>query len=156
MVFDKQSILPREVLDLPTRIRGSAVWTLLRSPLPTAVFHGRRPGHGKAVISSYLIANQETARRCIVLSVASALMRRWSRIAASPVCAWLLNAPPKPFAAPRGVEIASLRLIARSGSGWLDPRAADSCARCSRRGRSFDDGGASSRSRPRHTIMITA
>ena len=39
------------------------------------IFHAAGPGHGKAVISSYLVANEETARRGIVLSFASALLQ---------------------------------------------------------------------------------
>ena len=54
---------------------GSAVWTLLAISFAYGIFHAAGPGHGKAVISSYLVANQETARRGIVLSFASALLQ---------------------------------------------------------------------------------
>ena len=54
---------------------GSAVWTLLGISFAYGIFHAAGPGHGKAVISSYLVANEETARRGIVLSFASALMQ---------------------------------------------------------------------------------
>src|ERR1700712_1940592 len=47
---------------------GSAVWTLLAISFAYGMFHAAGPGHGKAVISSYLVANEETARRGIVLS----------------------------------------------------------------------------------------
>ena len=39
------------------------------------VFHAAGPGHGKAVISSYLVANNETWRRGVVLSFASAMLQ---------------------------------------------------------------------------------
>ena len=39
------------------------------------VFHAAGPGHGKAVISSYLFANNETWRRGVVLSCASAMLQ---------------------------------------------------------------------------------
>ena len=39
------------------------------------VFHAAGPGHGKAVISSYLFANNETWRRGVVLSFASAMLQ---------------------------------------------------------------------------------
>ena len=54
---------------------GSAVWTLLAISFAYGIFHAAGPGHGKAVISSYLVANEETARRGIALSFASALMQ---------------------------------------------------------------------------------
>src|SRR5205807_4756616 len=54
---------------------GSAVWVLLGVSFLYGVFHAAGPGHGKAVISSYLIANGETWRRGIVLSFASALLQ---------------------------------------------------------------------------------
>src|SRR5262249_14925871 len=50
---------------------GSAVIGLLGVSFVYGIFHAAGPGHGKAVISSYLIANQETWRRGIVLSFAS-------------------------------------------------------------------------------------
>src|ERR1700739_3758128 len=54
---------------------GSAVWTLLAISFAYGIFHAAGPGHGKTVISSYLVANEETARRGIVLSFVSALLQ---------------------------------------------------------------------------------
>ena len=88
-----------------------------RSPLPTGSFHAAGPGHGKAVISSYLVANQETARRGIVLSFASALMQSLVAVVIVGVCAWLLNATAKTMCnAERAIEIASYALIAAFGA----------------------------------------
>src|SRR5262245_15397174 len=47
---------------------GSAVWGLLGVSFLYGVFHAAGPGHGKAVISSYVVANQETWKRGVVLS----------------------------------------------------------------------------------------
>ena len=96
---------------------GSAVWTLLLVSFAYGIFHAAGPGHGKAVISSYLVANQETARRGIVLSFASALMQALVAVAIVGVCAWLLNATAKTMCgAERAIEIASYALIAAFGA----------------------------------------
>ena len=96
---------------------GSAVWTLLGISFAYGIFHAAGPGHGKAVISSYLVANQETARRGIVLSFASALMQSLVAVLIVGICAWLLNATAKTMCgAERAVEIASYALIAAFGA----------------------------------------
>jgi nickel/cobalt exporter len=96
---------------------GSAVWTLLAISFAYGIFHAAGPGHGKAVISSYLVANEETARRGIVLSFASALMQALVAVAIVGVCAWLLNATAKTMCgAERTIEIASYALIAAFGA----------------------------------------
>jgi nickel/cobalt transporter (NicO) family protein len=95
---------------------GSAVWTLLAISFAYGIFHAAGPGHGKAVISSYLVANQETARRGIALSFASALMQSLVAVMIVAVCAWLLNATAKTMCgAEKAIEIASYGLIAAFG-----------------------------------------
>ena len=95
---------------------GSAVWTLLAISFAYGIFHAAGPGHGKAVISSYLVANQETARRGIALSFASALMQSLVAVVIVAVCAWLLNATAKTMCgAEKAIEIASYTLIAAFG-----------------------------------------
>jgi nickel/cobalt exporter len=95
---------------------GSAVWTLLAISFAYGIFHAAGPGHGKAVISSYLVANQETARRGIVLSFASALMQSLVAVVIVAVCAWLLNATAKTMCgAEKAIEIVSYTLIAAFG-----------------------------------------
>ncbi|MEH2566619.1 nickel/cobalt exporter [Bradyrhizobium sp. AZCC 2289] len=96
---------------------GSAVWTLLAISFAYGIFHAAGPGHGKAVISSYLVANQETARRGIVLSFASALLQSLVAVVVVGICAWLLNATAKTMCgAEKGIEIASYALIAAFGA----------------------------------------
>jgi nickel/cobalt exporter len=96
---------------------GSAVWTLLAISFAYGIFHAAGPGHGKAVISSYLVANQETARRGIALSFASALMQSLVAVVIVAICAWLLNATAKTMCgAERAIEIASYALIAAFGA----------------------------------------
>lgn len=96
---------------------GSAVWALLGISFAYGVFHAAGPGHGKAVISSYLVANEETAKRGIVLSFASALMQALVAIAIVGIGALLLNATAKTMCgAERVIEIASYGLIAAFGA----------------------------------------
>jgi nickel/cobalt transporter (NicO) family protein len=96
---------------------GSAVWTLLAISFAYGIFHAAGPGHGKAVISSYLVANQETARRGIVLSFASALMQALVAVLIVAIGAWLLNATAKSMcSAERAIEIGSYALIAAFGA----------------------------------------
>jgi nickel/cobalt exporter len=96
---------------------GSAVWTLLAISFAYGIFHAAGPGHGKAVISSYLVANQETARRGIALSFASALMQSLVAVAIVGICAWLLNATARTMCgAEKAIEIVSYALIAAFGA----------------------------------------
>jgi ABC-type nickel/cobalt efflux system permease component RcnA len=96
---------------------GSAVWTLLAISFAYGIFHAAGPGHGKAVISSYLVANEETAKRGIALSFASALMQALVAVLIVGICAWLLNATAKTMCgAERAIEIASYALIAAFGA----------------------------------------
>src|SRR6202035_5448205 len=96
---------------------GSAVWTLLAISFAYGIFHAVGPGHGKAVISSYLVANQETMRRGIVLSFASALMQSLVAVVIVGICAWLLNATAKTMCgAEKVIETASYALISAFGA----------------------------------------
>jgi nickel/cobalt exporter len=118
-ILAKQSEFYREMSSTirAAKSDGSAVWTLLAISFAYGIFHAAGPGHGKAVISSYLVANQETARRGIVLSFASALMQSLVAVVIVAICAWLLNATAKTMCgAEKAIEIASYALIAAFGA----------------------------------------
>ncbi len=96
---------------------GSAVTTLLGISFLYGIFHAAGPGHGKAVISSYLVANEETARRGIVLSFASAFLQALVAVLIVGIGALLLNATAKTMCSTeRVIEIASYALIAAFGA----------------------------------------
>ncbi len=54
---------------------GSKLWVLVGLSFAYGVFHAAGPGHGKAVISSYMLANETTLRRGVILSVVSAFLQ---------------------------------------------------------------------------------
>jgi nickel/cobalt exporter len=105
---------------------GSAAYTLLGISFLYGVFHAAGPGHGKAVISSYLVANNETWRRGIVLSFASAILQALTAIAIVGVVAALLGATAKAMGnTVRVIEIVSYALILLIGLRllWVKGRA---------------------------------
>ncbi len=71
---------------------GSAAYTLLGISFIYGIFHAAGPGHGKAVISSYLVANDETWRRGVILSFAAAILQSLTAIAIVGIAAVLLGA----------------------------------------------------------------
>jgi ABC-type nickel/cobalt efflux system permease component RcnA len=54
---------------------GSAAWALAGLSFLYGVLHAAGPGHGKAVISSYMLANEVELRRGIALSFVSAFLQ---------------------------------------------------------------------------------
>ena len=76
------------------------------------VFHAAGPGHGKAVISSYLFANNETWRRGVVLSFASAMLQALVAILLVGIASIVLGATARMMGdAVRIIEIVSYSLI---------------------------------------------
>jgi nickel/cobalt exporter len=117
-LLTKQSEFYREMSSTirAAKADGSAVWTLLAISFAYGIFHAAGPGHGKTVISSYLVANEETARRGIALSFVSALMQSLIAVLIVGIGAWLLNVTAKTMCgAERVIEIASYTLIAAFG-----------------------------------------
>jgi nickel/cobalt transporter (NicO) family protein len=93
-IFAKQAEFYRQFSGLirAAKADGSAAWSLFGLAFLYGIFHAAGPGHGKAVISSYLVANEETWRRGVVLSFASALLQALVAVALVGVAAALLNA----------------------------------------------------------------
>ncbi len=83
------------------------------------VLHAAGPGHGKAVITSYLVATGEGARRGIVLSFAAAFVQALSAIILVSIFTVALRASSMAMTeATRFVELASYALVAAIGA-WL-------------------------------------
>ena len=105
---------------------GSAAYTLLGISFVYGIFHAAGPGHGKAVISAYLVANNETWRRGVVLSFASAILQAFTAIAVVGIAAALLGATAKAMGnTVRVIEVVSYGLIVLIGLRlfWVKGRA---------------------------------
>jgi nickel/cobalt transporter (NicO) family protein len=59
---------------------GAMPWLLIGLSFSYGVLHAAGPGHGKAVISSYMLANETTLKRGIILSFVSAFLQALSAL----------------------------------------------------------------------------
>jgi nickel/cobalt exporter len=99
---------------------GTAPWGLIGVSFVYGIFHAAGPGHGKAVISSYLVANEETWRRGVALSFASAVLQSVTAITIVGIAAVLLGATAKLMGdTVRIIEIVSYVLIVLLGARLL-------------------------------------
>jgi nickel/cobalt transporter (NicO) family protein len=71
--------------------RGSGAWTLLLLSFLYGVVHAIGPGHGKAVVSSYLLATRQTLRNGIMLAFIAALAQALGAILLIFVAAMILH-----------------------------------------------------------------
>jgi nickel/cobalt transporter (NicO) family protein len=121
-ILTKQALFYRALSGLirTTKTDGSAYWGLMGISFVYGIFHAAGPGHGKAVISSYLVANEETWRRGIALSLASALLQALTAVVIVAVAAILIGATAKMMGdTVRAIEIISYALIVLLGARLL-------------------------------------
>ena len=98
---------------------GGAAWALMGLSFAYGVFHALGPGHGKAVISSYVLANRQTARNGALLALASSLIQALVAIVMVAVLAVVFNATAATMnEATRWLELASYALVTLLGV-WL-------------------------------------
>ena len=98
---------------------GSHVFMLIALSFAYGVFHAAGPGHGKAVISSYMLANELAARRGIVLSFASAFVQAITAIIVIAILSFVLRGAGLRMAdATRWLEIVSFAGVTLLGA-WL-------------------------------------
>lgn len=113
---------------------ASAAWLLASLSFIYGVVHAVGPGHGKAVISAYVLANERTVRRGVILSFLASAVQGLSAIILVGILAIALKATGmkiKAFAA--YFETASYALITLVGlwllvsqlRGWLAQKRAD-------------------------------
>lgn len=70
---------------------GMQAWWLLALSFGYGVFHALGPGHGKAILSAYVVANRETMRNGAILAFVSSLVQALVAIALVGVAAGVLN-----------------------------------------------------------------
>ncbi|MBR0558105.1 nickel/cobalt transporter [Ciceribacter sp. L1K23] len=97
----------------------AALWSLIGLSFAYGIFHAAGPGHGKAVVSSYLLANETQLRRGIAISFVSAMMQAFVAIAVV-VTAYILlrGSSIKMTDATNALEIASYAMVLAFGT-WL-------------------------------------
>jgi ABC-type nickel/cobalt efflux system permease component RcnA len=103
----------------------SALWTLLGISFTYGVFHAAGPGHGKAVVASYMLANERALRRGIAISFFAAVLQGLVAIAIVGILALILNATSQQMrqtanfvelASYAGIAVLGLWLVWRKGS----------------------------------------
>jgi ABC-type nickel/cobalt efflux system permease component RcnA len=98
---------------------GHAVWLLLLVSFVYGVFHAAGPGHGKVVISAYVVSSGETVRRSVGISFAAAFVQALTAIAIVAVAAIVFRVTAQSMTrATEWIEIASYALIVVVGA-WL-------------------------------------
>jgi ABC-type nickel/cobalt efflux system permease component RcnA len=103
------------------RDSGAAVWTLAWLGFAYGAFHAAGPGHGKAVISAYILADERSAvMRGFGLSLAAALFQAAVAIAIVGVFTLALRATAASMnAATRWIELASFAAVMLVGLAVL-------------------------------------
>lgn len=98
---------------------GSAMWGLAGLGFLYGVVHAAGPGHGKALIASYMLANEHALRRGVVLAFFAALLQALVAITLVGVAALLFRATASEMNnAAFYIEMASYGAISAVGA-WL-------------------------------------
>lgn len=94
----------------------AALWALLGLSFGYGVFHAAGPGHGKAVISGYIVADNRSLKRGLALSFAAALLQALVAIGIVAVATLLLRTTAQQMnAATQVIEQGSFLLVALVG-----------------------------------------
>ncbi|TXH83554.1 MAG: nickel/cobalt transporter [Rhizobium sp.] len=95
------------------------LWTLIGLSFAYGIFHAAGPGHGKAVISSYMVANEIELKRGIGISFVSALIQGLVAVLVVGVAYFVLRGSGITMTmATNAMEITSFVMVILFG-GWL-------------------------------------
>lgn len=99
--------------------RGSLAWSLMLVSFLYGVFHAAGPGHGKAVLTTYLLTQPEALRRGLFYSVLAALLQGVTAILLVTILVLGLGALAREaFQSVIYLEMLSFMVVALLG-GWL-------------------------------------
>lgn len=99
------------------RIDPAALWTLTGLAFAYGVFHAAGPGHGKAVLAAYLVANERALRRGLFMAALAALLQAIVAIALVGGLAILLGGTARTMRnAAQWIEVGSYAAIAAVGA----------------------------------------
>jgi len=99
---------------------GAAAWVLAGLSFVYGIFHAAGPGHGKAVIASYMLANEKALWRGLVISLCAALMQALVAIGIVGIAALILRATAGEMTeAAHWLEIASYTGIVALGAALV-------------------------------------
>jgi nickel/cobalt exporter len=103
---------------------GAAFWSLMAIGFAYGVFHAAGPGHGKAVIAAYVVADERALAKGLMLSLAAALVQAIVAIVLVGTLALFLQATAATMSrVTSGVETASFAAVAALGA-WFTWRKA--------------------------------
>jgi len=120
-LIEMQSTLTRLVAADVKALHGdpTAVWGLVGFAFAYGVFHAAGPGHGKAVIASYMMASDRALKRGVALSFLAAALQGAVAVALVGVAALIFNATASQMnAAANGLALASCSGVIAIGL-WL-------------------------------------
>ena len=75
-IYTQQRLFHQELIEGLRALTGdsgaAAAWTLVSASFLYGVFHAAGPGHGKAVLTTYLVTHREQMKRGVVLAILAA------------------------------------------------------------------------------------
>ncbi len=120
-ILAKQAEFSRAMTAAARAVRSdtSALMTLLGFAFAYGVFHAAGPGHGKAIVASYIVANEAELKRGAAIATAAAALQGLVAVALVAAIAIILGATRRQLtSAVNFVELASYAAISVFGA-WL-------------------------------------
>lgn len=121
-IFEVQSAFSRAMTGALRALKteGGAAWSLVALAFAYGVFHAAGPGHGKAVVASYVLASERALMRGLRISFAAAMLQATVAVALVSVLALIFAATARTMTQVAGwIETASFAAVAAVGAVLL-------------------------------------